>query len=93
MNIIYLVSKYPFLWGLAYSATEVYLKVMYNTYWAIFAHFTGILLELVRHYEIRPQSKPKVFFKGLFESCSLEINQLLVNWVAKIEIKLFLENV
>jgi hypothetical protein len=36
-------------------------------------------LELVRHYEIRPQSRPKVFFKGFFESCSLEINQLLVN--------------
>jgi hypothetical protein len=36
----------------AYSANEVYSKVMYkyNTYWAIFAHFTGILLELVRHF-------------------------------------------
>jgi hypothetical protein len=79
MNIVYLVSKYPFLWCQAYSAKEVYSKVMYNTYWSICAHFTGIFLELFRHYEIWPQSRPKVFFKGFFESCSLEINQLLVN--------------
>jgi hypothetical protein len=79
MNIVCLVSKYPFLWCQAYSAKEVYSKVMYNTYWAIFAHFTGIFVRIVRHYEIRPQSRPKVYFKGFFESCSLEINQLLVN--------------
>jgi hypothetical protein len=79
MNIIYLVSKYSFLWCQAYSAKEVYSKVKYDTYWAIFAHLLAFLLELVRHYEIRPQSRPKVFLKGFFESCSLEINQLLVN--------------
>jgi hypothetical protein len=48
MNIIYLVSKYPCLWCQAYSAKEVYSKVMYNTYWAIFhfAHFTGIFVRI-----------------------------------------------
>jgi hypothetical protein len=31
MNIVYLVSKYPFLWCQAYSAKEVYLKVKYKS--------------------------------------------------------------
>ncbi len=47
MNITYLVSKYPFLWCQAFSAKEVYSKVMYNTYWAIFAPLLlPFLLEL-----------------------------------------------
>jgi hypothetical protein len=29
MNIIYLVSKYPLLWCQAFSAKDVYSKVMY----------------------------------------------------------------
>ena len=57
-------------------------KLMYKTYWAIFANFTGILLKLGRHHEIWPLSRPQIFlgrkyfYRATFELCGLEISHL-----------------